>query len=139
MKRLRLFFIVMVFVLASCSSGGSTKHNLDGSVLIFHPENLAVVGSACEGKGALFDLVSDSPVRITPDGEDSIWTKLATGTITEEGNCRLKFAVDLPEASSYTFEVGARLPVIRPRETIDRPNGWWVTLDWDATSEVPNP
>lgn len=108
-------------------------------MLIFHPENFTSDGTACQGAGALSDLVADSPVRITPKGKDPVWSKLTGGSITQDGNCRLKFSADIPEAESYRIEVGGRVPVDRARRTIEHPDRWWITLDWDAMSPIPVP
>lgn len=139
MKRLVFVTLGLVVVLATGCSGETKTHDLDGNVLIFQPANMSVNGSSCQGVGNLSDLVAGSPVRISPAGKDAVWSKLAMGFITEEDNCRLKFTATVPEADTYVIEVGGRLPVTRSRPSIDRPNGWWVTLDWDAMSVTPNP
>jgi hypothetical protein len=138
MRRL-LSALGLILILVSACSGGAKQHDLDGSVLIFQATNMSVAGTTCQGDGNLFDLIAGSPVRITPSGKDAIWSELTAGSITEEGNCRLKFKAQIPEADSYMIEVGGRMAVTRARASIDRPNGWWVTLDWDAMSVVPNP
>lgn len=130
--RLLVVVLLSTMVLLSGCAGDTKQHDLDGSVLIFQRDNMAVSGTSCEGVGDLFDLVAGSPVRITPKGEDPVWSELALGFVTEEGNCRLKFDASIPEADSYVIEVGGRLPVTRQRNSIEHPDRWWVTLDWDA-------
>ncbi|MEA2511807.1 MAG: hypothetical protein QOJ59_1294 [Thermomicrobiales bacterium] len=136
--------LVTVSLLIGCAGSEAKTHSLDGSVLIFHERNFTKSGTSCQGTGGLFDLIPGSPVRITPKGKDPIITRLGTGAISPEGNCRLRFTPTIPEASSYLFEIGGRLPITRPKSHIDNSNGsrdgWWVTFDWDSNDNpVPRP
>lgn len=126
--------VVALLILVGCGES-NREHELDGSVLIFQDANFTVSGSTCNGTGDYWDLAEGSPVKVTPQGKDPVFTFLSVGSVTPEGNCRLKFTPTIPEASSYTFEVGGRLPVVRQKAAIDGSIGgrddWWVTLDYD--------
>jgi hypothetical protein len=132
----RFVAMVLVVALVAACSGSAKEHELDGSVLILNDANFVASGQACQGTGDFWDLKADSPVKITPQGKDPVFTKLSQGEITPEGNCRLRFTPKIPEAASYVFEVGGREPVTRPKAMIDGSNGsrdgWWVTLGWDS-------
>jgi len=133
-------FIAMVCavaILAACGgsgSGSSATHVLDGSVLIFNEIHFSTNGTKCHGINLFDDLVPGATVTITPKGKDKIVTQLGEGTITPEGNCRLKFTPTIPETSSYVFEIGDRPSETRDRDFIDGNSvrtDWWVTFDWD--------
>jgi hypothetical protein len=126
--------LAAMVVLSGCN-GGAKEHPLDGSVLILQSENFVSRDGSCLGTGEFWDLAHDSPVKITPKGKEPVFTSLSVGTVTPEGNCRLKFAATIPEAESYVFEVGGRLPQTKQKAAIDGSIGgrddWWVTLGYD--------
>lgn len=131
-----LAFIIIGWFLASNRT--SAEHDLAGSVLIMHEDNFESTGSSCSGAGLLFDIYPGSPVRVTPEGGDPIYSELERGEITPEGNCRLRFGVSIPEANRYIFEVGGRTPQTVQRRGIEHDGDWWITLGWD-TNENPVP
>lgn len=135
--------LVMAAVVAygRISASETPHHQLVGSVLIQQPANFTVEGALCSGTGALADLVQGASVSIRDGTGDVIASDtLERGTVTPEGNCRLRYGVKVPEVDTYVFVIGQQVPtppisiaMMRVAATNARLTGgdWRVTQGYD--------
>ncbi|MBA3414052.1 MAG: hypothetical protein H0U10_02365 [Chloroflexia bacterium] len=143
MERLLTAVVLLgsVLLLAACGGPDTAVSGraitVTGSALILDPSNFSRSGSSCTGAGA-FSTVREG-ASITVDGDTT--ATLSSGSITEEGNRRLLFEVDIPDKDvpkRYDFRVEGMPSVIGIVNT-QTPNYWqspdadgWVTLGWDS-------
>lgn len=121
--------------------GGEASHLLLGSVLIQQSENFSATGTSCVGRGRLADMQPGATVTIRDGDGDVIATDtLEQGAVTLEGNCRLRYGVEVLEAGEYVFVIGQQPPtrpasraMLESAATSARmtDGDWWITHGYD--------
>ncbi len=118
-------------------------HTLHGEVLIMNPRNFIVTGDTCRGAGTFVGIEEGATMSISTLGNDPVTAPLQRGEISNEGNCQLRFTIDLPEADSYIFNVGSHSDT-RPGHAFGNtplpegwveggdPDDWWASIQYDS-------
>jgi hypothetical protein len=133
-----LVTIGIVLVLVAC--GGESTIKITGSVLIENPSRFQSDGGACSGADVLAEVQEGAEVTVQPNEDEVATTTLSAGAVTEEGNCRLLFIVEVPDKDApkrYDFRVAGLPPVMgivnttNPIEWQSADSDGWVTIGWD--------
>lgn len=107
-----------------------TLHELDGEVLIMEEVNFTIDGDSCQGTGEFADVVPGAMITIKPKDKEAITAELGEGTLSPEGNCRLAFTPEIPEADEYVFQIGDHVNT-KQMDIIAFPDGWWASVQYD--------
>jgi lipoprotein-anchoring transpeptidase ErfK/SrfK len=114
-----------------------------GSVLIYQPANYSFTDDIGQGDGELADLVPGAPVVFRDDRGVIVGrTVLEAGVLSDEGNCRMRYMINLPELDQYRVSIGDREPdrIRRAQMRSHEEDGTWrLTQDWDRQGGIRRP
>lgn len=130
--------LVLLFLLIACGgSGGGRPISVTGSVLILNSSHFEQSGQTCRGVGTFSGVRDGASVKV--DGNTT--ANLAGGSISEEGNCRFLFEVEIPDKEfpkRYDFRVEG-MPSVTGIVNTENSIYWqsptadgWVTIGWDS-------
>lgn len=145
-----IIFVAAIMIIAFALIAGNDNddeeeaiHTLHGEVLIMNPRNFIATGDTCRGAGTFVGIEEGATMSVSTLGNDPVTTPLQRGEISNEGNCQLRFTIDLPEADSYIFDVGSQSHT-RPGRTFGNapipeglvadadPEDWWASIQFDS-------
>jgi hypothetical protein len=128
---MRPFIFGLLALITACSPAGSPSSDLTGNMTLTDSSaNWGTEHAPCGGEGYWFTIVEGAPIVV----KDEEGTTIATGTLGEgrvranSDQCYFLFTIpDVPDAESYSIEIGFFGPVHYSRDELNNLN-WNLAL-----------